>query len=79
MIDDAGPGIPENLRAQIFEPFVTSKTPGQGSGLGLAIVQRVLREHQASIALIDSKLGGTCFRLRFKLTDKQDEPDHHEQ
>lgn len=79
MIDDAGPGIPENLRSQIFEPFVTSKTPGQGSGLGLAIVQRVLREHQANIALIDSKLGGTCFRLRFKLTDKQDDPNHHEQ
>ncbi len=72
-IADAGPGIPETLKSQIFEPFVTSKTPGQGSGLGLAIVQQVLREHQASIALVDNHLGGACFRLRFKLAEQQDE------
>ncbi|MCX4189678.1 sensor histidine kinase [Methylophaga sp. OBS3] len=72
MIDDAGEGIPDTLKAQIFEPFVTSKVPGQGSGLGLAIVKRVLRDHQASIALVDSQLGGACFQLRFPL-NKQDE------
>jgi signal transduction histidine kinase len=73
VIDDAGPGIPSELRAQIFEPFVTTKIPGEGSGLGLAIVKRVLRDHQAAIALIDSRLGGASFRLRFPLNDNQDE------
>lgn len=79
IIDDGGPGIPEVLKSQIFEPFVTSKIPGQGSGLGLAIVQRVMREHQATINLIDSRLGGACFRLRFKRADKQDEQNSHDQ
>ncbi|MEX1200189.1 MAG: ATP-binding protein [Methylophaga sp.] len=77
IIDDGGSGIPEALTAQIFEPFVTSKTPGQGSGLGLAIVKRILREHQATITLIDSQLGGACFRLRFNLADKQQEQNSH--
>ena len=77
VIDDAGPGIPPELQAQIFEPFVTTKIPGQGSGLGLAIVKRVLRDHQASIALIDSRLGGACFRLRFQQTNNPEEHKQH--
>lgn len=73
MIDDAGEGIPDTMKAQIFEPFVTSKVPGQGSGLGLAIVKRVLRDHQASIALVDSQLGGACFQLRFPINKKDEQ------
>ena len=62
-IDDAGPGINEEQKAQIFDPFVTTKAPGEGSGLGLAIVKRILREHQGEIILSHSPLGGARFSL----------------
>ncbi len=66
-VDDAGPGVEESRRQQIFEPFVTSKKPGEGSGLGLAIVHRVMQEHDGDIQLGDSPLGGAQFRLRFPI------------
>lgn len=66
-VDDAGPGVDESLRSQIFEPFVTSKKPGEGSGLGLAIAHRVMQEHNGQIQLSDSPLGGAQFCLRFVL------------
>src|SRR5690606_6734994 len=50
-IDDAGPGITDDQQSQVFEPFVTTKAPGEGSGLGLAIVQRIMREHQGEVKL----------------------------
>jgi signal transduction histidine kinase len=71
-VDDAGPGVDEDMRKQIFEPFVTSKKPGEGSGLGLAIVQRVMQEHNGDIQLGDSPLGGAQFRLRFPLNTDAD-------
>ena len=62
-VDDAGPGINEEQKTQIFDPFVTTKTPGEGSGLGLAIVKRILREHQGEVVLSHSPLGGARFSL----------------
>ncbi len=62
-IDDAGPGITDDQQSQVFEPFVTTKAPGEGSGLGLAIVQRIMREHQGEVKLTHSPLGGARFSL----------------
>lgn len=62
-IDDAGPGITADQQSQVFEPFVTTKAPGEGSGLGLAIVQRIMREHQGEVTLSNSPLGGARFSL----------------
>lgn len=62
-IDDDGPGIAGEQHNQIFEPFVTTKAPGEGSGLGLAIVQRIMREHQGDVKLSSSLLGGARFSL----------------
>jgi PAS domain S-box-containing protein len=55
---DRGHGIPADVRARMFEPFVTSK-PG-GTGLGLAIVQRLLERQGGAIALEDREGGGTA-------------------
>lgn len=65
VIEDAGPGIDPEIKEQLFEPFVTTKTPGQGSGLGLAIVKRIVEEHQGRIVVTQSHLGGACFELIF--------------
>ncbi len=42
-VHDTGPGVPEELRPNIFDPFVTTK-PG-GRGLGLALVAKIVRDH----------------------------------
>ena len=60
-IRDDGPGIPEEIRERLFQPFVSAR-PG-GSGLGLAIVQRAVEAHRG-LVLVDSKPGaGTAFTV----------------
>ena len=67
VIDDSGPGIPEQDRQRVFERFVRGETGGQkGSGLGLAIVKNIVEQHQASITLSDSPLGGLRVTVLFK-------------
>lgn len=67
IIEDAGPGIDPVIKQQLFEPFVTTKNPGQGSGLGLAIVKRIVEEHQGWIDVKQSQLGGARFELIFPI------------
>ena len=50
-IRDNGPGIPDELRERIFEPFVTTKNPGEGTGLGLSLTVDILTRHGGSIYL----------------------------
>ncbi len=50
-IEDTGPGIPRELREQIFNPFVTTKKTGVG--LGLSIVSKIIDGHQGSIRIED--------------------------
>ena len=59
-ISDNGEGVPEELQAHLFEPFVTSKA--SGSGLGLALVSKVITDHGGVISC-DSVPGFTTFRL----------------
>jgi len=58
--EDSGPGVPPELREQIFNPFFTSKK--DGVGLGLAIVAKILDQHRGSIHL-ESSPRGARFRL----------------
>jgi two-component system nitrogen regulation sensor histidine kinase GlnL len=60
IVRDNGPGIPEDLRSNLFEPFVTTKRGGQG--LGLALVAKLVSNHGALIEC-DSRPGRTSFRL----------------
>ena len=50
-VRDNGPGIPEDLRKKIFEPFVTTKPTGEGTGLGLSLVADILTRHGGAIQL----------------------------
>ena len=59
-VRDNGPGIPEDIRPHLFEPFVTSKP--SGSGLGLALVAKIVGDHGGLIE-VDSRAGRTEFRL----------------
>jgi signal transduction histidine kinase len=62
-IADTGPGVPEQLRGSLFEPFAgTSKV--EGNGLGLAICRELARAHGGDIELVGTSASGTTFRLR---------------
>jgi two-component system nitrogen regulation sensor histidine kinase GlnL len=60
VVRDNGPGIPEDIRPHLFEPFVSSKV--SGSGLGLALVAKIIGDHGGLIE-VDSRPGRTEFRL----------------
>jgi signal transduction histidine kinase len=67
VVSDRGPGIPEDLRAKVFQPFLTDK-PGH-EGLGLARAAHVLRAHPgASIALDHPPIGGLAVTIRLPLS-----------
>ncbi|MGC1851899.1 MAG: ATP-binding protein [Solirubrobacterales bacterium] len=71
-VADDGPGVPRELREQIFERFVRGEGPadtavGGGSGLGLAIVSAVATSHGGSATVAESKLGGALFSVRLPL------------
>ncbi len=62
---DDGPGIPDDLRGRIFEPFVSRGSGGRGggTGLGLAIVARIAAAHGGGVALTDRPGWSTCVTL----------------
>ena len=66
-VGDSGPGVPAELASRIFDPFYTTKAPGEGTGLGLANARRLAEEMGGSVELVESgsALGGAlfCFRL----------------
>jgi signal transduction histidine kinase len=76
-VSDDGPGVPEDLRSRIFEPFVTDKE--QGAGLGLAIVCKVAEANGGRVELVDpadeDHVGeGAEFRVYFKSSDELPPP-----
>jgi signal transduction histidine kinase len=63
-VSDTGTGIPEELLAKIFDPFVSTKA--RGSGLGLAICRGVADAHRASLrARNNSEWSGSTFTIEF--------------
>ncbi len=48
-VEDTGPGIPADRLSRIWDPFYTTKPPGEGTGLGLSISQTVIRQHGGSL------------------------------
>ncbi len=57
LVEDDGPGIPPAQRAQIFEPFYTTKPPGMGIGMGLAIAHAIVRSLGGTITVSDAANG----------------------
>ena len=62
-VADDGPGVPEPDRERIFDPFYTTKDPGEGTGLGLAIVARTVHESGGVVWVDRSREGGAVFMV----------------
>ncbi|MEI4487238.1 ATP-binding protein [Frigidibacter sp. MR17.14] len=71
IIDD-GPGIPPDIAAEIFEPFVSGRE--NGTGLGLALVSKIIGDHGGLIN-VDSVPGRTVFRISLPIAPKGSDPD----
>jgi two-component system NtrC family sensor kinase len=71
-VADDGPGVPEADRERIFDPFYTTKDPGEGTGLGLAIVARTVHECGGVVWVDRSREGGAVFMVFLPIASETD-------
>ncbi len=62
-VEDTGEGIPAEMLDRIFEPFVTTRSPGIGTGLGLYICRNILEMVGGTISVTSVRGQGSCFRV----------------
>ncbi len=78
IVDDTGPGIPESILSRIFEPYFTTKSPGEGTGIGLAMVHSIIDNHGGSITaenrVVDNQIVGARFTIDLPLYDGERTP-----
>ena len=76
LIRDNGPGIPETMRAKIFDSFVTTKS--DGTGLGLSLCKRFVESHGGQLELVPCHgQPGACFQIRLPVLEKKSAPGFH--
>ncbi|MDR1039012.1 MAG: PAS domain S-box protein [Deltaproteobacteria bacterium] len=68
-LSDNGPGMPREVMRRVYDPFFTTKGPGQGTGLGLAICQRIVDSYRGSIELSTAPGEGARFAISFPEAD----------
>jgi signal transduction histidine kinase len=73
-ITDDGPGIPEPVRATLFDPFVSYGKPN-GTGLGLAIVSKIVQDHSGSVCIEETSERGTTMLVRLPSSQEHVTPE----
>ena len=68
-VTDNGPGIPQDIQDEIFNPFFTTKKIGKGTGLGLSITHKLVEKHQGKLFLKESKGSGATFVLQLPILE----------
>ncbi len=66
-VEDNGTGIPESIKAKIFQPFFTTKPPGQGMGLGLSLAYDIVKAHGGEIIVETKERYGTEFTIHLNV------------
>lgn len=80
-VEDAGAGIASDALPRLFEPFYTTKAPGEGTGLGLAVSHTIVQQHGGNI-VAENRVqstpggggGGARFTLRLPFVDRRHHP-----
>jgi signal transduction histidine kinase len=66
-IGDNGPGIPDEIKDKIFQPFFTTKPTGQGTGLGLSLSYDIVKAHGGELK-VETKVGeGSTFIIQLPI------------
>jgi signal transduction histidine kinase len=63
-ITDNGPGIPDDIKDKIFQPFFTTKPTGQGTGLGLSLSYDIVKAHGGELNCSSTTENGTKFIIK---------------
>jgi len=66
-VSDNGPGIPEEIKDKIFQPFFTTKPAGQGTGLGLSLSYDIVKAHGGELTLDSNEEVGTQFTIKIPI------------
>lgn len=64
VLKDNGPGIPEHVLEKIFQPFFTTKPPGEGTGLGLSLSHDIITAHKGTMQVSNAAEGGAMFVIK---------------
>jgi signal transduction histidine kinase len=67
VVADSGCGIPASRIDRVFDPFFTSRAPGEGTGLGLALTRQIVEEHGGQVTLTSIVGEGTAVTVRLPL------------
>jgi signal transduction histidine kinase len=72
VITDTGPGLPDGVGDEIYEPFFTTKAPGEGTGLGLAVARNIVSWHGGTLTLQNNVDRGATALVTIKLVQESE-------
>jgi PAS domain S-box-containing protein len=73
-VKDTGIGMTPGIMERIFEPYFTTKRPGEGTGMGLSVVHGIIKSHGGEIRVFSEPLKGTTFHVYFPVAEDIKEP-----
>ena len=74
-VADTGYGIPPHIMPSIFDPYFTTKPPGEGTGMGLSMVHGIVKSHGGDITVDSDEGKGTVFRIYLPIMETDTEAD----